>query len=249
MFAGIAVYREDAGLGKTIKTQLGPVMRQLQEHKVAPQEFIGNLVNGHLFFSHAQVPAEQKKAAFLELAKDYGIDLGTGQSSQGGSGDDYVDPQVKGLQDQLAQLNSRLERYEGESKRTSEAAATEQAAKLMQDLEAFANDPANPYFYDVADDIAALIRGSGGQLSYKDAYDKAVWANPVTRAKEIARKETEAATKAQEEAARRTAEAEKSRGGRVRTSGHQGSGTAPSGSMDDTMAETLANIRKKEARG
>lgn len=57
---------------------------------------------------------------------------------------------------------------------------------LGEEITAFAADPAHPYFDEVTGDIAVLI--SAGH-SLADAYEKAVWANPTTRQKEIARLE------------------------------------------------------------
>lgn len=54
-------------------------------------------------------------------------------------------------------------------------------AQLRQEMEQFAADPAHPYFNDVRADMAALI-GNGRAGNLKEAYDKAVWANPETRA-------------------------------------------------------------------
>ena len=59
---------------------------------------------------------------------------------------------------------------------------------MNNEINIFAADPAHPYFDDVANDITALLRG-GGAKDLADAYDKAVWANPVTRAKEQARRD------------------------------------------------------------
>jgi TolA-binding protein len=244
MFSGISAYKQDADFAKSIKTLVAPVARELQQYGVEPQQFIGNLIGAHQFFASPQVSAEQKQAAFAKLAQDYGIQLPSGQPADPNGGE-YVDPQVQGLQQQLAQLQSRLERYEGGIQQSQQAEAQRVREAKAAEIEKFANDQANPYFYDVADEITALIRGSGGQMPLQEAYEKAVWANPVTRAKEIARQQAEAVTKAKEEADRLAAEAAAARGARVRTSGHQGSGTAATGSMDDTMEATLAAIKKR----
>jgi hypothetical protein len=243
MFSGIAQYKSEADFSRTVKGFIAPVMQDLQAHGVAPQQFLGNLVNAHLFFSSSQVAAEQKQAALAQLAKDYGLTLPAGQADPNGG--EYTDPQVQGLQTQLAQLQSRLERYEGATQQAAQAEATKQREAQAKEVETFANDPANPYFYDVAEEIAVIIRGSGGQMPLKEAYEKAIWANPVTRAKEIARQEAAAVAKAKETEERLAAEAAAARGARVRTSGHQGSGTAATGSMDDTMEATLAAIKKR----
>jgi hypothetical protein len=237
MFRGLEQYKQDAGFAKEVKGFLAPVSQALQQHGVAPQQFLGNLVNAHLALSSSQLSAEQKTQFATNLLAQYGIELTPKDPDAGG----YVDPQVKSLQDKIASLESRLTGAD-------QKAANEAREKIQADLNAFADDPAHPYFDEVADDIAALIRGSGGKMTLQDAYDRAVWANPTTRAKETARAQAEAVEKAKKEDAERAAAARRATGGRVKTSGHQGGGTATTGSMEDTMAETLASIRKKDGR-
>jgi hypothetical protein len=127
---------------------------------------------------------------------------------------------------------------------SAEATRTEQLTQQKSAIDAFAEDPANPYFYDVADEIALLIRSSGGAMTLKEAYDKAVHLNPVTRARETERITAAAVEKAQKEATERAAAAKRA-SNRVRTSGHQGGDTAASGSMEDTMQATLDSIRSR----
>lgn len=62
----------------------------------------------------------------------------------------------------------------------------EEMARIEKEVEAFAADPAHPFFDELSDDIAAILK-TGASLA--EAYEKAVWANPVTRAKEILRRQ------------------------------------------------------------
>jgi len=50
----------------------------------------------------------------------------------------------------------------------------------IQSIEAFASDPAHPYFNDVRAQMANFIR-SGQAKDLKDAYEQATWAHPVIR--------------------------------------------------------------------
>jgi hypothetical protein len=114
-------------------------------------------------------------------------------------------------------------------------------ASTAAEVDAFAKDPAHPYFDEVADHITLLLRDP--KISLKDAYEQAVWANPVTRAKEQARlqKETEEAVrKAAEEEAKKAAAA---RGTKLR--GKDGERASPDfvGSMDETLRETYKEIQ------
>jgi Tfp pilus assembly protein PilW len=101
----------------------------------------------------------------------------------------------------------------------------------------------------VADDIVLLQQGAraaGQAMTLKDAYDKACRLNPVVNAKLVEAATAAAIDKAKKDEEARVAEAKKATQGNVKTGGHQGSGTAATGSMDDTMAETLKAI---QARG
>lgn len=115
-------------------------------------------------------------------------------------------------------------------------------AERRKEIETFAADPANPHFEEVSNDMVTLLQG-GVCKTLPEAYEKAVWANPVTRAKEIARQQAEATRKAQETEAAKVAAARKATAANVRTSAKSGSATAPLGSIDDTLNETLAKIR------
>ncbi len=80
-----------------------------------------------------------------------------------------------------------------ELRQTVHSMRLEQAGREVQN---FMTDPANKYFEDVADDVARLIRASratGDNLSLKDAYEQAIWANPTVRAKLLAEQKAEEA--------------------------------------------------------
>lgn len=215
-------------------------MPDLQRHNVAPEVFIGNLTAAHVQLSNPNYTPEQKaQLAAAYLKSSYGIDLTAGVLPAGQSAD-YVDPQVTALQQQVQELKSKLE---GRENREAETVRTQ----LKQTIDSFAADPANIYFDEVADDIVLLLRGSGGKMDLKEAYDRAVYANPVTRAKEIARLQTESQAKAVKEAQEKAEAARKAANANVPRSRHQGQDTPAKGSMDDTMKETLTKIKSRAA--
>ena len=51
----------------------------------------------------------------------------------------------------------------------------------LSEIERFKSDPAHPYFENVREDMAILLQ-NGKADTLKDAYEKACWANPETRA-------------------------------------------------------------------
>lgn len=235
MVQGIEQYRTEANVGRILHKAVEPMLPHLQSAGIPPQAFISNLVGAHMFLANQQVPQEQKTAYVTKMLADYGIAIpGTASQQQ----EDFVDPEVKALRDTVSRLESRLN---GVDQKT----AAETRAQLAKEVDAFSKDPVNQHWADVADDMALLLKAQPS-LTLKEAYDKAVWANPTIRATEIARQQQEAIEKAQREAAEAAAKAKGAKSARVKTVGHQGSGTAATGSMDDTMKETLAAIRKRE---
>ena len=227
IFKGLESYKADASIGKALKGVVQPYMHIFQAQGVDPMQQVSGLMRAHVAL--ATGTPEQKQQFFQHLAKEYGVDLGAEAP--------YIDPQVAGLQKQLADLQSRLNGREQQE-------AAEARNKLQAEIDTFASDPAHQYFDEVANDIAGLLR-SGAAKDLKDAYDKAIWANPITRAKEQARLTAEAEAKAKAEAAERAKQARKATGANVKSSAKAASGTAPLGSIDDTLNAALANIKSR----
>lgn len=227
IFRGLEAYKADASIGKALKDIVQPYMQVFQAQGIDPLQQVSGLMRAHVALSTGT--PEQKQQFFQHLAKEYGVELGMEAP--------YIDPQVASLQKQLAELQSRLNGREQQE-------ANEVRRKLQAEIDAFASDPAHQYFDEVANDIAGLLR-SGAAKDLKDAYDKAIWANPITRAKEQARLTAEAEAKAKAEAAERAKQARKATGANVKSSAKAASGTAPLGSIDDTLNAALVAIKSR----
>lgn len=239
MFRGLELYKGDANVGREMSKAIEPVTAQLRQHNIPPQAFVSNLVRTHMFLADGRIPAETRLEGVNQLLKQYGLTVAAAPKESGTP--PYEDPQVKSLQDTVTTLQSKITESE---QRTVQRELQERAAELKR----FGDDPSHPYFYDVSDEIVLLIKGSGGAMSLQDAYDRAVQLNPVTRAKEIERLQADAVAKAKKDAEAQAAAARKANGARVSSRGHQGGSTAASGSMDDTLSETLAAIQERGKR-
>lgn len=231
IFRGLEGYKADATFGRSLKTVIDPYMPILQQYGIDPAQQVANLMQAH--HTLALGTPEQKSAYLLQIAQEYGVDL-AGLSPEG---QPFVDPAVQGLQKQLQAVQSQLAAQQ-------QAAARQRLSTITEEINAFASKPENEHFDAVANDIAALLK-SGAAKDLADAYEKAVWANPVTRAKLIAKQQTEAAAKSASEAAQRANAAKRASSVVVRAKPSSASGTAPTGSMDDTMRETLAAIASR----
>ncbi len=147
------------------------------------------------------------------LAQSYGVDLaqfappasGNGQAGpapNGAAEQEYVDPQVAQLRDELSGLRQQLNQF-GNSWQQQTAWQDEQRrSTIANEVQGFRADPAHRHFDIVEEDVANLLR-IDPRLDLKDAYDRAVWANPTLREDSIAeRMEAESKKRADEEAQR-----------------------------------------------
>jgi hypothetical protein len=231
IFKGLETYKADATIGKSINQILAPYTPMLEAAGLNPLQQVEGLMRAH--HALATGTPEQKAAFFQRLAQDYNVPLG--QSAD--DANPFVDPQVAALQSQLTALQSKLMEREAR-----EASVVKQS--LQKEIDDFASDPAHQYFDEVATDIAGLLQ-SRTASTLAEAYEKAVWANPVTRAKEQARLTAEAQAKAANEAAAKAEAARKASAANVRTSPKAASATAPLGSIDDTLSAALTAIRSR----
>lgn len=222
MLDGLDQYKGDANLGRTLKEVITPYKPILESAGLDETTAVRSLLNAHYRLTQGTV--EQRKAAYDELGKNLGLIEG-----------EKIDPQVRQLQEKLTAIESTITT-------SQQRALQETQAKVSKDVEAFASDPKHPYFDEVADDIVAMIQAG---RSLDDAYEKAVWANPVTRQKEMARLQTENDAKLKEKAKQEALKAKQASSTNVKGRDTRRSPTEPKGTMEDTMKETLREIKTR----
>lgn len=177
---------------------------------------------------------QEKLQVISDIARSSGITLEGGQlSAPPEAGQQYV-----------AQLEARLAKLEGT---TTQVASTVHEARV-QELETgilqFMQDPAHPYANEVADDMTNLI-SKGVAKNLVEAYQLAVKANPVTYQKLLDTETTKRLAARDADEATRAAAAVKAAGANVKSNGSRRA-PPPAGSVDDTLKESLANIRSRE---
>ena len=187
------------------------------------------LLNAHYRLTNGS--QEEKANHFRSLAQSYGIDLGGLQPTEQA----YVDPTVKALQDKLHAIESKFANQEN-------SAARQSRERVAAEVETFAKDPKNQYFDECADEISALVQ-AGHTL--EAAYEKAVYANPVTRAKEIARLQAENDKTLREKSKLEVETARKAASTNLRNRDTRRAPTEPKGTMEDTMRATLKELRDR----
>lgn len=204
---GIEGFKQHADLGRTIERTLQPYMQTIQQLGVTPDVAIGSLLKADAGLRHGT--PEQKAMHLANLAQTYGIDIGqVAQVPQ-------KDPYTFQLEQRLAQIQQQQEQFQ-------QSQQEQQREALNSELQAFAATA--EHFEAVKEDMAALLQ-AGRATDLKDAYDKAVYANPQTRQALLEQQRSEALRQAQTQAlnARAKAAAVSVKG----SSPASGSGAAP----------------------
>lgn len=230
MLDGIEQYKGDAGYGRQMREVTEPYKAFITSQGVDAPKAVQYLLNAHYRLSTAQ--PQDKAQYFAHMAKSYGIDLASLPGQQEAT---QIDPAIKSVQDEIRSLKERDAQREN-------AALEEQRQKIASEVQTFSSDPKNVYFDECSEEIVALIQ-AGHTL--QSAYDKAVYANPVTRAKELARLQAETEKSLRAKSRTETEAARKAAGTNVRSRDTRKAPTEPKGSMEDTMRSTLRTIRER----
>jgi hypothetical protein len=232
MADGLEKDRGDANLGRTMRDVMTPYRAMLQAQNVNESQAVQSLMNVH--YRLTNLPPAEKTAYLASMAKSYGIDI----SNVPHETDVQIDPTVRKLQEELNGIKQSLTN-------SQQASINQAKERVVKDVESFASDPKHAYFDEVADDIATMIQG-GHDL--ETAYEKAVWANPVTRQKEIARLQTESETSLKEKATLQGEAAKKAAALNVKSRDTSKVPTGPKATMsnlDSVMRETMREMKSK----
>lgn len=242
IFRGISQYKEHAQIGQVFDTTLKPMLPLFQKYNLNPADAAKRALTAH--FNLTLAAPEVKVELARTLLRDYGIPLealglpdGTTSAVQA-QANPILEQRISQLQQQLAEVGQTTafmqQRY-----------AEQVRSQTRGTVDKFADDPANIYFNDLTDDMVRLIQ-SGAAQDLPEAYEKAVWLNPVVRAKEIARLSAAQSTQSATQSTAKISEARRASAVNVRSQGHPTSGPAdPLGSMDDTLTATMKRIKER----
>lgn len=224
MLDGLEQYKEYSHVGKTLTDVMRPYTPMLRASGVDEVTAVQTLLNANYRLTTG--PIESKRAAYLELGQSLGLIPPQNQQQE--------PAHIRQIRERQEALERVLLQKEEQEYRAREQVVTSQVGDFAK---------THPFFNEVADDIAMLIR-NGAELN-DDTYMKAVYANPVTREKELARIRKEEQEKLVGKGKQEAAEARRATSANVRSRDTARSPTEIMGTMEDTMKQTLAKIKAR----
>jgi hypothetical protein len=225
MREGLEKDRDDANRGRDMRDIMSPYEGILKSQGIDQSALMRNLMNAHYRLSTADDAG--RVGLIRQLAQSYNVSLDGEQKE--------VDPALKAMQDKV----SSLENHYAQSQQHAQQVAHD---RVSQDVDAFASDPAHEFFDEVSEQIVPLINAG---YDLEDAYQNAIWLNPVTRQKEIDRTAKDAETKALDDAKKEAQKAQKAKAVNVRGRDTSKASTEPTGTMEDTMREVYRDIQSR----
>ncbi len=155
---GVSTYKQNWDQAAPIYEAMQPFMPLLQQHNIAPQQWISNLGNAHKTLASGS--ADEKLQMFAKLANDYGVPLGalTGQQH---------DPQFSLLSQELNQIKNQWSQFQTEREKQAQHELQTQISSFQEKA---------PYFEQVRETMAGLLQ-SGMAQDLQTAYDKAIRLN------------------------------------------------------------------------
>ena len=182
---------------------------------------------------------EDPQQALIWLAKSYGGDLTAVNDDT--ATDEYADPQMKAMQQQIAQLQGTItnQQQQAQNMQKQEVQAMIDNFQTAKDAD---GNLKHPHFDVVQNQMSGLI-SSGVAKDIASAYEMAVYANPETRAKvldEKVKKETK-----QEVKAEAVQKAKKQQRVNVKGSGTPSNSAVPSGmTLNETIKFSMKQLQK-----
>lgn len=224
VFAGINQYKVAAEYGQNVHKMLQPYQQRLQENGTNPIEYLSALAKADSMIASAPTQ-EQKIQYFRELANMYGITVDHGLFGA-------EDSTVTALRQEINQLKNSV------NSQLTQAQAKE-VATIQKSIDEFKANPEHKHFDVLQHEIAALL-SSGVAKDLKDAYERALWANPTTRIAEQTRLQEEKAKADTELQKKALEEAKKKKGINVRSTISSSNGGKKT--IDQTLNDTYDAI-------
>lgn len=196
----------------------------------------------HIARSYGMTPAH--------LAQAFGLSQASGQhpGQEGQRAPTGAPDMSAALQQHLAPLVTQVQTLQQQLQTSQQASEAAKLAEAQGEVQTFAADPAHRYFENVRAEVVAILQ-SGRAQTLKDAYEKAVWADPEIRplllAEQAKTASAEAAKKAGEDAARAKSSSARQAAGSVTgapTPGATSLQQGPRPSLRDELRQTYQTV-------
>lgn len=221
---GIQKYKQFSDIGTSLHKVIEPYGKMIIDAGHTAPALIGDLLNMQKVMTTG-TPQERASMA-MQILQNTGVTL---EQLQAVPQQPAIDPNIAALMQKVQSLEGALH---GQTQQREQA----EQADVTSEIESFRTDGKHEHFGMVALDMSALL-AQGRASNLQDAYDKAVWANPETRAKLLQKQEQDKARKQADEAAA----ARKAAGANVQRRGTPPAQAKP-GTMDDTIRQTLRRL-------
>ena len=224
---------------------VAPYQAELAQHGMTPAAAFRQLIGLRDF-------ARKDPAGYIKwFAEGHKIDPATILGAP--KADEYVDPQIKALNDRIAQ-------FEGHVSSQRQAEETRIVSGIVSAMEAFKGEkgadgqPAHPYFDQLEAEMTVItnaIRAKFPNAAHADvlkvAYDRAVWMNPQTRQATMTAREQAAEAKRLKDAQAHAAQARRA-SSPVRGAPGPGSGISKPIPSDD-LRENISQAYDAQMNG
>ena len=224
MHKGIEQFRQKAQFADQMAQAIQPYAQHLQSMGMHPIQAVQRLMAADNVLRSGT--PEQKQAAALHVLQGYGIQIGEGAHP-------YVDQNLSGLQTDLQRMqNWILQKEQQEQQR--------EQATLNSEIASFSADPANKHFEAVRSDMAGLLQ-AGIATNLKDAYERAIYANPTVRASVLAEQQAQSDAARKADSIQKAQEAKRASAINVQRRGTIVS-KKPLGSMEETIRDKAREL-------
>ena len=226
-FKGIEQYKQAAQYAKVVQDMLKPMEPSFQARGLNPLNHLQSVIEADRQIVSAQTP-EQKVELFRQLAHYYGVQIDNSLFHA-------EDSAVSSLRNELNGLKTAWQSQ-------AELVQKQELEKINNEIQTFINDPANKHFNALQHDIAWLLE-TGACKTLKQAYDTALWSNPIVR-QQVLDEQAKAKSAAEEAEKKKLLEESKKRS----SVNIKSTNVKPIGkrSIEDTLEATFDEI---QARG
>lgn len=216
---------DDYAQRDTVSNELNEFRSAIGERAQVLAAEYGSVGNGLKSILAGADMANKNPVEFIRwLAQRNGINLSQLAGQAQGQGQQPAQD-ANPLQQEVVQLRNQLQQFLSQQTQS-------QTQTLQSQIQAFASDPAHPYFNDVRAEMGALMN-AGRAKTMQEAYDMAVWAHPQVRPSLL-----EAERKKEAEAAAAKVEAAKKAAGSL-TGSPAGASVPNSGPKSRSIRETI----------